>query len=125
MTSPKGLTTRRTKSGILVARVHYSVDPERDSQWATRERQKYSSQAAWDREQEIVREAGGGELVFAEILNRHADKIIIRTPNFQVPPFGSASRDSTTGKQILQPLWLPLSMRMALSTAYRSTTSPA
>lgn len=87
MTNPKGLTTRRTKSGILVARVHYSVDPERDSKWATRERQKYSSQAAWDREQEIVHEAGGGELVFAEILNRYADKIVVRNPNFQAPPF--------------------------------------
>jgi len=50
-------------------------------------RQKYSSQAAWDREQEIVHEAGDGELLFAEILNRHADKIIIRSSNFQVPPF--------------------------------------
>src|SRR5215469_8254887 len=35
--------------------------PQRDSTWAQRERQKYSSQAAWDREQEIVHEAGGGE----------------------------------------------------------------
>jgi hypothetical protein len=42
---------------------------------------------AWDREQEIVHEAGGGELLFAEILNRYADKIIIRNPDFQVPPF--------------------------------------
>jgi hypothetical protein len=38
-------------------------------------------------EQEIVHEAGGGELLFAEILNRYADKIIIRNSNFQVPPF--------------------------------------
>jgi len=32
--------------------------PQRDSTWAQRERQKYSSQAAWDRVQEIVHEAG-------------------------------------------------------------------
>jgi len=33
-----------------------------------------------------MHEAGGGELLFAEILNRHAEKIIIRDPGFQVPP---------------------------------------
>jgi hypothetical protein len=87
MDNIKGLSTRRTESGVQVVRIHYTADPQRDSAWAQRERQKYSSQAAWDREQEIVHEAGGGELLFAEILNRHADKIIIRSSNFQVPPF--------------------------------------
>ena len=82
----KGITTRRTRLGVEIVRVHYTADPERDSEWAKRERQKYSSQAAWDREQEIVHEAGGGELLFAEILNRYADKIIIRDPDFQIPP---------------------------------------
>ncbi len=86
MIFPKGITARRTKSGIMVAKVHYSADPERDSSWAATERPKYSSQAAWDQEQEIVHYAGGGELLFAEILNRHADKIIIRDPSFQIPP---------------------------------------
>src|SRR5262249_5679984 len=61
----KGITTRRTRLGVEIVRVHYTADPERDSEWAKRERQKYSSQAAWDREQEIVHEAGGGELLFA------------------------------------------------------------
>jgi hypothetical protein len=87
MKEVKGVGSRRTRSGIQILRVHYTADPERDSAWARSERQKYSSQAAWDREQEIIHEAGGGELVFAEILNRYADKIIIRNPNFQVPPF--------------------------------------
>ena len=87
MILPKGITTRRTKSGITVVRVHYTADPERDSNWAASHRPTYTSQAAWDQEQEIVHYAGGGELVFAEILNRHADKIIIRDPNFQIPPF--------------------------------------
>ena len=82
----KGLTSRRTPSGVKVIRVHYTPDPERDSAWAKQERRKYSSQAAWDREQEIIHEAGGGELLFAEILNRYADKIIIRDPKFKVPP---------------------------------------
>jgi hypothetical protein len=86
MTDIKGLTTRRTSSGIQVVRVHYSADPDRDSEWAAQERRKYSSQPAWDREQEIVHDAGGGEPVFAEILNRYADKIIIRDPSFQIPP---------------------------------------
>lgn len=64
----------------------YSADPERDSEWVEREKKKYSSKAAWDREQEIVHNAGGGELLFAEILNRYAHKIIIRDRNFQAPP---------------------------------------
>jgi hypothetical protein len=86
MNQHKGLSSRRTPSGVKVIRVHYTADPDRDSGWVKQERRKYSSQAAWDREQEIIHEAGGGELLFAEILNRHADKIIIRDPNFKVPP---------------------------------------
>jgi hypothetical protein len=86
MEPERGLSFRRTASGVMVARLHYSADPERDSGWVEQERRKYSSQAAWDREQEIIHEAGGGELLFAEILNRHAEKIIIRDPGFQVPP---------------------------------------
>jgi hypothetical protein len=86
MTYIKGISSRRTRQGVEVVRVHYTADPERNSEWAIRERQKYSSQAAWDREQEIVHDAGGGELLFAEILNHHADKIIIRDPDFEIPP---------------------------------------
>ena len=86
MTYIKGVSSRRTRQGVEVVRVHYTADPERDSEWAKRERQKYSSQGAWDREQEIIHDAGGGELLFAEILNRYADKIIIRDRNFEVPP---------------------------------------
>src|SRR2546423_3507948 len=82
----EGLTTRRTRTGVEVLRLHYSADPDRGFNWVAQERRKYSSRAAWDREQEIVHHAGGGELLFAEILNRHADKIIIRDPGFQVPP---------------------------------------
>ena len=62
MRNVQGFSTRRTRSGILVSRVHYTADPERNSDWAKSERLKYSSQAAWDREQEIIHEAGGGEL---------------------------------------------------------------
>jgi len=83
----KGFTTRRVRSGILVARVHYRADPERDSVWVEGEKRKYSSKAAWEREQEIVHDAGGGELVFAEILNRYGNKILITDPKFEVPPY--------------------------------------
>ena len=83
----KGLTLRHTRTGIPMVRVHYSADPERDSNWVEREKRKYTSRAAWDREQEIVHEAGGGDLVFAETLNRYADKIIIRDPSFEIPPY--------------------------------------
>jgi hypothetical protein len=87
MKNIQGLTTRRTRSGVEVLRLHYSADPERNLDWVSQERQKYSSRAAWDREQEIIHHAGGGELLFAEILNRRADKIIIRDSRFQIPPF--------------------------------------
>src|ERR1039458_9487959 len=66
----RGLTVRRTSGGILVGRLHYSADPDRDPErnpeWREKERKTYTSQAAWDREQEIIDEAGGGELVFAD-----------------------------------------------------------
>src|SRR5215472_8881134 len=49
----KGVTTRRTRLGVEVVRVHYTADPERDSEWAKLERRKYSSQAAWVAERVI------------------------------------------------------------------------
>jgi len=41
---------------------------------------------AWVGNRRSIHDAGGGELLFAEILNRHADKIIIRDPHFEIPP---------------------------------------
>jgi hypothetical protein len=85
-----GLHVRRTAGGIPVLRVHYSVIPERDpklnAEWRARERKKYTSQAAWDREQEIVDEAGGGELVFADTLVTYWDKIVITDPRWRPDP---------------------------------------
>lgn len=79
-----GLTVRRTDKGIPVVRLHYSVlperDPERNPEWKVRERKLYTSQASWDREQEIIDEAGGGELVFADTLTTHWHKIVISDP---------------------------------------------
>jgi hypothetical protein len=74
---PKGLGLRRMADERPVYRVHYSADPERDAKWALRERKKYSSQGSWDREQEIIHEAGGGERLFADILGRYEEKILI------------------------------------------------
>jgi hypothetical protein len=86
----RGLTLRLTKGGIVVARLHYSAEPSRDPdlnpQWKRAERRTYTSQAAWDREQEIVDEAGGGELVFADTLITYWDKIVITDPAWRPDP---------------------------------------
>jgi hypothetical protein len=83
---PKGTSLRYTPQGTPVLRIHYSADPERGPEWVARERKKYSSQGAWEREQEIVHEAGGGERLFADVLNRWGDKIIIDSTQFQPSP---------------------------------------
>jgi hypothetical protein len=85
----KGLTEKRTPEGICVLRVHYTADPERrPPEWKERERRKYTSESAWQAEQEIVFGAGGGERLFAEILTRYAYKIIIdpETSGFKPSP---------------------------------------
>ena len=83
----RGLTQRRTRQGNSVIRVHYSADPERGPQWAAQERRKYSSQGAWDREQEIIHEAGGGERIFAEVFSHWSDRVIIDSGQFQPSPY--------------------------------------
>ena len=86
----RGVTVRRTSGGIPVVRLHYSAIPERDPEehpeWKKQERKLYSSEAAWQREQEIVDEAGGGELVFAETLINHWNKIVITDPAWRPDP---------------------------------------
>jgi len=86
----RGLSVRRTEGGIPVVRLHYSAHPERDPDsnpdWKATERRTYSSQAAWDREQEIMDEAGGGELVFADTLITYWDKIVITEPSWRPDP---------------------------------------
>lgn len=72
-----GLTMKRLRNGAVVYRVHYSAHPERGPEWASEERRKYSSQSIWDREQEMVHGAGGGEHLFAGILDRWEKKIVI------------------------------------------------
>jgi len=53
----RGLSLRRTKAGIPVTSIRYEADPDRDPEinpeWKLKERKTYSSQGAWNREQEI------------------------------------------------------------------------
>lgn len=87
VTVARGLTLRRTKNKIPVLTLHYSSDPYRDPElnpeWKKIARATYSSQAAWDREQEIVDNAGGGQLVFADALITHWKKIVITDPGWR------------------------------------------
>ena len=86
----RGESIRRTRGGIAVVRLHYSVHPERDPEshpeWRRTERKLYTSEAAWQREQEIVDDAGGGELVFADTLLTYWNKIVITAPEWRPDP---------------------------------------
>ncbi|HEY6252567.1 MAG TPA: hypothetical protein VI685_21640 [Candidatus Angelobacter sp.] len=87
----RGMTEKWAPQGI-VFRIHYSADRERDPsvnpKWMEGERKKYSSQSTWDREQEIIHEAGGGERLFAEVLSRWTEQILIdpKESGFQPSP---------------------------------------
>jgi len=106
----RGLSVRRTSGGILVPRLHYSAnhhrDPEQHPEWKANERKKYTSQAAWDREQEIMDEAGGGELVFADTLVTHWDKIVIQDPHWrpdhEIIPQGGFDHGKTNPTALLR-----------------------
>ena len=86
----RGVTLRRNKGGIPIWRVHYKAHPERDPElhpeWVRGERPKYTSQADWDREQEIMDEAGGGELVFADTLVTYRNEIVITDSAWRPDP---------------------------------------
>lgn len=83
----RGVSLRRTKGGIPVVRLHYTAMEERNTEeWREQARREYTSQAAWDREMEIVDEAGGGELVFADTLISFWDKIVITDPAWRPEP---------------------------------------
>ncbi len=98
----RGEQWRLTKSDILVVRDHYSVlperDPEQNPEWKKKERRKYTAQAAWDREQEIIDEAGGGERVFADTLLTYWDKIVIEDPSWEPDPEWTSSGGFDHGK---------------------------
>lgn len=88
-----GLTLKVKANGIPVMRLHYSADPDRDPatekgrRWYDATRAKYDSdKAGWDREYEIVDEAGGGERIFSDVLTKHKDLIIITDPRWKPNP---------------------------------------
>jgi len=62
----KGLTFGRTEKNWAVIHAHYSADPDRDAKWVAAERMKYTSDANWDKEQEINPYALDGSLVYPE-----------------------------------------------------------
>lgn len=83
----RGVNVRRTQGGIPVVRIHYSAMPERDTAaWKEQARREYTSEASWQREMEIQDSAGGGELVFADVLVSHWDKIVITDPKWRPDP---------------------------------------
>lgn len=97
----RGLHVRLKNGGIPVFSLHYTANPERDPKvgalhvdkkdgslktWYQIERAKFSSQGAWDRENEMQDYAGGGELVFADILITHWKKIVIADPKWRPDP---------------------------------------
>jgi hypothetical protein len=85
----RGLTEKRTPDGICVLNCHYTADPDRAKpEWKEQERRKYTSKSKWQAEQEMIFGAGGGERLFADILNTYGHKIIIdpETSGFRPSP---------------------------------------
>lgn len=89
----RGFSLRLKANGIPVGRIHYSADPERDPEtekglaWYTAKKKQYdSNHSGWEREYEIVDEAGGGERIFADILTRYGNVIVIRDPKWMPNP---------------------------------------
>lgn len=87
----KGLVTRKTQSGYMVARVHYSADPDKDPEteqgraWLGREIQGYMGgmkSPKWQREMEINFRAAAGRKVF-EGLEEIREKVLIKP--FEIP----------------------------------------
>ncbi|MFL6427793.1 MAG: hypothetical protein ACJ71S_06075 [Acidobacteriaceae bacterium] len=80
----EGVHLRHKKNGVKVLTLGYKADPTRRSpEWYEAERKKYTSQADWDREQEIIDEAGGGERLYAEILTKYFHKIVVTDRNWR------------------------------------------
>lgn len=84
-----GVSIKRKENGVPVLRVHYNAVPERNEflnpGWKVQERKKYTA-SGWDREQEIVDEAGGGDKIFASLLSTFAKVIVIKDPNWYPKP---------------------------------------
>lgn len=87
-----GVSLRMKKNGIQVLTLHYSADPDRNpeteagARWYQDAKANYSSESAWKREQEIDYMAGGGERVFAKVLEKFHDDVVITDPNWVPDP---------------------------------------
>ncbi len=85
-----GLKLKRKENGVPVMRIHYDAIPERNEvvapAWKAKEKRKYTA-SGWDREQEIVDEAGGGDKLFASLLSMFGDQIIITDPEWYPKPW--------------------------------------
>lgn len=62
----KGLSFRRTKNGIAVARVHWSADPDKTEEWARKEYDGYTDKSFWLQEMEIQYDAREGQRVYPD-----------------------------------------------------------
>jgi hypothetical protein len=91
-----GVQFRRTTQGVAVMRVHYCSDPDRcihiDDSWQKSAKAKTNSKAKWDREQEIIHEAGGGELVLADVFRDHWNTIVVDDPKWRPDPGWTETR---------------------------------
>ncbi|MGP8269096.1 MAG: hypothetical protein ACLQLH_03435 [Terracidiphilus sp.] len=88
----RGVSLRKRMNRIPVLSIHYSADPDRDPEtevgaaWFEKARRDYSSQSAWDREQEMDAMAGGGERVFGKVLTQFYDVVVITDPLWAPDP---------------------------------------
>jgi hypothetical protein len=90
----RGCAIRRKANGHTIMTLHYSAIPERDpeteagAKWKKSERALYSSQSAWNKEQEIDPHAMGGEAVFGPILSNPDlyKAVVISDPFWQPNP---------------------------------------
>ena len=88
----RGVGMRFKGNGIPVVSIHYSADPHRDpetpegAEWFRTQKANYSSEGAWDREQEMDYNAGGGELLLAPTLRKYWDEIVITDPSWRPDP---------------------------------------
>lgn len=78
----KGLTFGRTDKGWAAIHMHYSADPTRDTEWAAKKKQGYTSEADWKKEQEIDPYAKDGAIVYPEF-----DENVHVIPHSQIPKF--------------------------------------
>jgi hypothetical protein len=83
----KGISTRKTRLGWTVIRIHYSADPDKDPEtpvgaaWLEHAQQGMSK-ARWRKEFEIDYEALGGQLVFPNF----EETIHVTKPQFPLEP---------------------------------------